>query len=215
MPIGCCVGFAYVLRHTGCDQHLVHLLVRPLRRVRCLLIPGVVLVGFAGQRADHQPGRHRGRRVGSVLVPLLRAARLSPITVGAALLLGCSHRRRPAQPRRAGTAAPSREALRHRQPTECVARVWPLLLVQLGVATPLFWLLSLPRRTRPRTTADDRRAGRPETAFRVNHVKALVPLVPLVLLFLTGSAAAPVRRAARLADRRRRRRATRLTSTAG
>src|SRR5262249_17234096 len=47
VPIGCAVGFAYVLRHTGCEQHLVQLLVRPLRRARWLLIPGVVLVGFA------------------------------------------------------------------------------------------------------------------------------------------------------------------------
>ena len=29
-----------------CDQHLVHLLVEPLRRVRIFLIPGAVLVGF-------------------------------------------------------------------------------------------------------------------------------------------------------------------------
>src|SRR5262249_47210560 len=45
LPIGCCMGFAYVLRHTGCDQHLVHLLVRPLQRVHGLLIPGAVVVG--------------------------------------------------------------------------------------------------------------------------------------------------------------------------
>src|SRR5687767_7035972 len=46
VPICTAMGFAYVLRHTGCDQHLVHLLVRPLTRVRPLLIPGTVLVGF-------------------------------------------------------------------------------------------------------------------------------------------------------------------------
>src|SRR5690349_20096012 len=45
-PICSAMGFAYVLRHTGCDQHLVQLLVRPLRRVRVFLIPGTVLVGF-------------------------------------------------------------------------------------------------------------------------------------------------------------------------
>src|SRR5437764_12175720 len=43
IPICTALGFAYVLRHTGCDQHLVHLLVRPLRLVRPFLIPGAVL----------------------------------------------------------------------------------------------------------------------------------------------------------------------------
>src|SRR5262245_18162967 len=46
VPICSAMGFAYVLRHTGCERHLVLLLVRPLRRVRWLLVPGVVVVGF-------------------------------------------------------------------------------------------------------------------------------------------------------------------------
>src|SRR5438067_702563 len=46
VPICCAMGFAHVLRLTQCDRHLVHLLVRPLKRVRALLIPGTVLVGF-------------------------------------------------------------------------------------------------------------------------------------------------------------------------
>ena len=32
VPICAAMGFAYVLRHTGCERHLVLLLVRPLRR---------------------------------------------------------------------------------------------------------------------------------------------------------------------------------------
>src|SRR4051812_9881767 len=47
LPVGSCMGFAYVLRHTGCDRHLVLLLLAPLQRVRFLLIPGAVLVGMA------------------------------------------------------------------------------------------------------------------------------------------------------------------------
>src|SRR6478735_1845575 len=46
VPICAAMGFAYVLRHTGCERHLVLLLVRPLRTVRWLLVPGVVCVGF-------------------------------------------------------------------------------------------------------------------------------------------------------------------------
>ena len=46
VPICTAMGFAYVLKHTGCERHLVLLLVRPLRSVRGLLVPGVVAVGF-------------------------------------------------------------------------------------------------------------------------------------------------------------------------
>src|ERR1700687_5123322 len=46
VPICTAMGFAHVLRLTGCDQHLVQLLVNPLRRVRVFLIPGAVVVGF-------------------------------------------------------------------------------------------------------------------------------------------------------------------------
>src|SRR5208283_1480228 len=46
VPICCAMGFAHVLNHTGCDQHLVHLLVKPVQSVRLFLIPGTVLIGF-------------------------------------------------------------------------------------------------------------------------------------------------------------------------
>src|SRR5262249_9343272 len=39
VPIGSAMGFAFVLRTTGCDRHLVELLLVPIRRVRPLLIP--------------------------------------------------------------------------------------------------------------------------------------------------------------------------------
>ena len=53
LPICSAMGFAYVLRHTGCDQHLVHLLVEPLRRVRFFL-----LGGHPGETGCGQPYRH-------------------------------------------------------------------------------------------------------------------------------------------------------------
>jgi DcuC family C4-dicarboxylate transporter len=73
LPIGTCMGFAYVLKHTGCDQHLVHLLTRPLRRARALLIPGVVLVGVI-VNVPIISQSSSAVAVGSVLVPVLRRA---------------------------------------------------------------------------------------------------------------------------------------------
>src|SRR5262245_29061046 len=89
LPLGTCMGFAYVLKHTGCDQHLVHLLLRPLQRVRFLLIPGVVLVA-AAVNVPIISQSSTAVAVGTVMVPILLAARLSPTTVGSALALGAS-----------------------------------------------------------------------------------------------------------------------------
>jgi DcuC family C4-dicarboxylate transporter len=98
IPIGCCLGFVYVLRQSGCDEHLVHLLVRPIQRVRPLLIPGTVLIG-ALVNVPVISQTSTAALVGTVLVPLLRAARISPITLGSALDWG-----RDPQSRRAGGA---------------------------------------------------------------------------------------------------------------
>src|SRR5947207_2320607 len=46
VPICSAMGFAFALRETGCDQHLVRLLTKPFERVRPLLVPGTVVVGF-------------------------------------------------------------------------------------------------------------------------------------------------------------------------
>src|SRR5260370_582953 len=89
VPICCATGFGFVLRHTQCDQHLVQFLVRPLRHVHFLLIPGVVLVGFfVNSVLVSQVGT--AVSIGTGLVPLLRRSCVSPLTTGSALLLGAS-----------------------------------------------------------------------------------------------------------------------------
>src|SRR4051794_11079759 len=134
LPLGTCMGFAYVLRHTGCDQHLVHLLLRPLQRVRFLLVPGVVVVAAIVNGPIISQSSTAGP-VGSVMVPVLRAARLSATTIAAALALGASiggELLNPGAPElRTITAATGAAS------ADCVARVWPLLLVHLGVTVPV------------------------------------------------------------------------------
>src|SRR5260370_11300575 len=47
VPICTAMGFAYVLRHSGCDRHLVRLLVEPVRRGGPGLVPPAAPGGFA------------------------------------------------------------------------------------------------------------------------------------------------------------------------
>jgi DcuC family C4-dicarboxylate transporter len=183
VPIGCSLGFVYVLRNTGCDQHLVQLLAAPLRRTRVLLIPGVVAVA-AIVNVPVISQTSAAVLAGSVLIPLLRAARISAVTTGAALLLGASiggELLNPGAPELRtiadATGARTEEIVRH---------VLPLLLVELAVATLLFWVISLRAEARQAKDATSHEDEPAPPGFRVNLLKAAVPLVPLVLLFLTS-----------------------------
>ena len=89
VPICCAMGFAYTLRHTGCDQHLVRLLMKPIRRVRFLLIPGVILVAFV-VNIPIVSQTSVAVCVGPVVIPLLRAAGYGPVTIASCLCLGAS-----------------------------------------------------------------------------------------------------------------------------
>ena len=46
VPIGSAMGFAYVLRVTGCDREMVRFLLKPLRRAPAFLVPGGVAAGY-------------------------------------------------------------------------------------------------------------------------------------------------------------------------
>jgi DcuC family C4-dicarboxylate transporter len=189
VPICCAMGFAQVLRTTGCDRHLVHLLVGPLRRVRWLLVPGAVVVGFL-VNVPVISQTSTAVAIGSVLIPLLRAAQISPLTSGAALLLGASlggELINPGAPElRTVSAALGVES------TECVAHVLPLLMVQLTVATLVFWALSWRHEAAYRRQLIEQPAeavaedANESDMARVNPFKAAVTLLPLVLLFVTG-----------------------------
>src|SRR5262245_62928222 len=89
VPICSAMGFAYVLRHTGCERHLVLLLVKPIRRARFLMVPGVVVVGFL-VNVPVISQTSTAVCIGPVVVPLMRAAGYSMATIGACLLLGTS-----------------------------------------------------------------------------------------------------------------------------
>jgi DcuC family C4-dicarboxylate transporter len=195
LPLCSAMGFAYVMRHAGCDKHLVRLLVRPLRHVRPLLVPGAVVVGFV-VNVPVVSQSSTAVTVGTVLIPVLLAARVSPVTAGAALLLGSSvggELLNPGAPELGtvvvGTARAYQAAGQAPPPltsADCVERILPLDLVQLAVATLVFWAVSaLAER---KTTSEPPAGVEAEPDFRVNLVKALVPLVPLAFLFLTSPA---------------------------
>lgn len=205
VPICSAMGFAYVLRHTGCERHLVLLLVEPLRHARWLLVPGVVLVGFA-VNVPVISQTSTAVCIGPVVVPLMRAAGYSMATIGACLLLGASVGGELLNP-----GAPELltvEKLTKVPTTEQAGRYLPpLVFTQLAVAAAAIWVMSRwwekgredPTPQPPPPQGEGEKNGTvlapplpvgegPGEGFAevINPFKAAVPLVPLVLLFLAG-----------------------------
>jgi DcuC family C4-dicarboxylate transporter len=194
VPICTALGFAYVLRLTECDQHLVQWLVRPLRRVRFLLIPGTIIVGYLVNMPIVSQ-TSTAVVIGPVVIPILLAARIAPATIGAALLLGCSiggELLNPAAPELRTVIVESERAAKALKlpplgitSNHCVERILPLGMLGLLVATFSFWFLNDRRRNRePENSAVEITPTEP--AFQVNYLKALVPVVPLLLLYIVG-----------------------------
>ena len=81
------MGFAFVMKYTECDKHLIHLMVNMLVKVRPLLIPGAVFVTFAINIALPSAAGVSAA-VGTILIPLLMATGVYPATAAAAVYSG-------------------------------------------------------------------------------------------------------------------------------
>jgi DcuC family C4-dicarboxylate transporter len=182
VPICSALGFAYVLRLTGCDKHLVQLLVRPLRRVRMLLVPGGIAAGYLVNSAVvSQTGA--AAVVGPILVPLLRAGGFSAATAGGLLLLGCSMGGELFNP--GAVEIVTLAQLTGTEPARVVERMAGLNLLACAAALLAFWALAVRSERRQNAEAGGKQPEAPpeEPPPRVNLLKAAVPLVPLVILF--------------------------------
>lgn len=181
IPICTAMGFAYVLKHTGCDIQLVNLLMVPIRRVRFLLIPGVVLSGFI-VNIPVVSQTSTAVCLGTVVVPLMRAAGASPIAIGASLLLGASVGGELLNP-----SAVELLAVKAKTGTDLRVLSWgyipPLVFPVLVVSTGLLWWL-IGRSNRQETAVGGTAPG--ATTPPANYLQAFVPLVPLALLFASG-----------------------------
>lgn len=193
VPLCSSMGFAYVLRHTLCDQHLVQALSQPLRRARAFVVPGAVVVGFLVNIPVISQSSS-AVAIGAVLIPLLLLTRVSSVTAGAALLLGASvggELLNPGAPEYR-TVIKNLSALGATPPagTVLVQHTTPFVLLQLGVSLAVFWFLSVRAErahAKERALIDERDEHQPApVGFKVNPFKAAVPVLPLVLLFLVA-----------------------------
>ena len=184
VPICSAMGFAYVMKLTGCDKHLVHLLVKPLELARPLLIPGGVIVGYVVNMAIVSQSS-TAATVGPVLIPLAVAAGVPLPVAGAVLLLGASMGGELYNP--GAVEIVTLGQLTNTAPTEIVGRVMPANVLACGIALIVFWALSARERATEPVTSEVIADAEEVEKFELNILRALVPLVPLALLFCVNA----------------------------
>ncbi len=178
VPVICTVmGFAFVMKLTQCDAHLVHLLASPLKRARAILIPGTVLVTFAINIALPSAAGCAAA-VGAILIPTLMSAGVHPAVAASAVLAGTwgscfnpGNAHNPFIAKLAGISDPMIVIAGHTMAALAGAVVVAVLVTAVAVL-----------RKEDRGYESAAMAAEGTAKFEVSLVKAVVPVVPLLLL---------------------------------
>ncbi len=186
VPICAAMGFAYILKQTECDRHLTQLLLTPLRYGKWLLIPGGIIAAYIVNMAIISQSS-TAAIVGTVLLPLLQAVGIMPMIGGSLLLLGSSMGGELFNP---GAVEIVKLAELTKAPVSTlVAKVMPVNLLASVTTLIVFCFLAviLSKKTSTELVEDTKNESdlaNSRKPFRLNLVKAIVPLLPLALLFI-------------------------------
>jgi DcuC family C4-dicarboxylate transporter len=184
-PICAAMGFAAVMSATGCDKHLVHLLLAPIRRLRWLALPGGILAAYLVNMAVPSQ-TSTAAALGPILVPLLLASGYAPVVAGAALILGASYGGDLLNPGSQDVQAIA--GVVHLSAPDLSARVIPASIAGALVAAAVYALLNRPNGEAVRTAEPEADTGlvhapvEDPAEFRLDPIRALIPLVPVALL---------------------------------
>ena len=181
MAICSSMGFAYVMKFTKCDSHLVHLLTKPMSGLKFLLIPiATILTFFINIAIPSAAGC--AAAVGATLIPVLRGAGVRPAMAGAAILAGTfgslmspgsSH---PAMISEMSGLTVTEINFMHAPYTMTAAAIGVVILTLLAL-----FLKDYGEEHRQAYLAEQSTA---EGKTNVNVLYALAPLIPLIILII-------------------------------
>lgn len=170
------MGFAYAMKLTKCDQHLVHLVAGAVSKARMILIPAAVMATFVINIALPSASG-AGAAVGAVLIPVLMAAGVHPAVAAAAVLAGTFGSN--LSPGSAHTVMVS--GMAGLSVMDTIQVVTSATIVAGLVGAIVLTVIAMVKK-------EDRgyqMEGMAQSAdFKVNFLYAMVPVLPLVLLIL-------------------------------
>ncbi|MEQ4922607.1 C4-dicarboxylate transporter DcuC [Proteus hauseri] len=176
------MGFAYVMKYTKCDMHLVHVLSKVLTRLGFFLIPATVIVTYFINIAIPSAAGCAAA-VGATLIPLLIAARIHPAIAGGAVLCGTiGSMLSPGMSHNAFVAN-----MANMEVVDLIARHSPYSLMAGGIAAVSLAVVALVKKEFKVAVAGDAAASSAQVkaeAVRPNYLYATAPFIPLLLLIL-------------------------------
>jgi len=186
------MGFAYVMKHTRCDMHLVTLLTRPMRTVGLFAVPLTALMTFFINIAIPSAAGCAAA-VGATMIPILIRSGVNPAMAGASVFMGTfGVIASPGSSHNAFVANASGLTI-----TEVIQSHFAYTLTAgvIGAVSLFFVALILKDFKRVSCEAKavtlepdpDKELGPVDQNGKVNLLFALAPLVPLVLLIAGAS----------------------------
>lgn len=184
VPTICSVmGFSFVMKYTQCDRHLVTAISSVITKVQFIIIPMAMLLTWWINIAIPSAAGCAAA-VGSILIPTMMAAGVHPAmaasavmagTWGSAISPGTSHN--PVVAKLANTDVMTVIM------NEAPAAIITSFIVVAAITVVSVVLKEGPSEERRHAYAAAQEGGEVEE-FHVNPIKALVPLIPLVMLIL-------------------------------
>ncbi len=178
------MGFAYVMKYTKCDKHLVLVLSNLLTKLGFFLIPAaVVLTFFINIAIPSAAGC--AAAVGATLIPLLIAARIHPAIAGGAVLCGTiGSMLSPGLSHNPFVAQMSNMSI-----VDLIARHGPYSLAVGAIGAVSLSIVALVKKEYNIKVAVNDNGGaansvESEAAERPNYLYATAPFIPLILLLL-------------------------------
>lgn len=186
VPTICTVmGFAFIMKHTECDQHLVHALSGLISKSHAIIIPLAMLVTWWLNIAVTSAAG-AAAAIGSILIPALIAAGVHPAMAGAAILAGTWGS--AISPGNTHVAFISKMANVDVM-FVVLETALPAIIASLVVAVSLTLVAAFrkegPSKARQEALAEQGTASI-VSKFKVNGLKAMAPIVPLVILVVTN-----------------------------
>ena len=185
MAICSSMGFAYVMKYTQCDTHLVHLLTKPLSGLKFFLIPIATIITFFINIAIPSAAGCAAA-VGATLIPVLKSSGVRPAMAGAAILAGTfGSMMSPGSSHSAMISEMSGLTI-----TEVNLSHAPYTIIAGAIGAVVLTLLALAfkdygQEHREAYLAENKSSE--NTFHKVNVLYALAPLVPLIILVIGGT----------------------------
>jgi len=180
VPVICTVmGFAFVMKLTKCDAHLVHLLAGALGRFRIILIPGTVIVTFLINIALPSAAGC-GAAVGAIMIPTLIGSGINPVMAACAVLAGTW-----GSVFNPGSAhVPFIAKLGNTDVMTVIAGHTMASIVGVVVIAVMLAIIARILKEDGSGEVGTEMAAKTDVDFKVSYLKAIVPIIPLLLLVL-------------------------------